>query len=110
MFNPGDTVIHRFLIPFTIHETDIVYITYKQNGHVVLKKTAGAPTVSEDGTSMIQIEFTQRESLMFKDNTDCMAQINVTTSNGKRLSSREIPVKLGVQHYRAVIRNEQQIP
>ena len=114
MFNPGETVQHKFVIPFAAREVAKVIVTYKQYDHVVLVKTITSgitPTQNDQGQdnpaeSQFDYVLTQEESLMFAENSEVKIQLNVYTTSGSRATSKELRSSNEVQHYKEVIRNE----
>lgn len=111
MFNPGETVGHRFIIPFVAANIAEVIVSYKQGGDIVFEKsiTSGFEEVTTTRTEFT-ITFSQEESLVFKDKIDYTIQLNVLTRMGSRATSREIPGKNGIQYYREVMLNERVQP
>lgn len=114
MFSPGETVQHKFVIPFAAREVSKVVVTYKQMDHVVLIKEITSditPTTDDQGqerATECQFDYvlTQEESLLFDEKRDFLIQLNVYTTSGSRAASCEIKGSNGVQHYKEVIRNE----
>ena len=104
MFFPGETVTHRFLIPFAANEIDKVIFSYKQNGAIVYEKivTEGFE-VEEPHITSIEFQLTQGEGLLFADNAPFTIQVNVYTNAGTRHTSYELSGSSGVQYLREVI-------
>ena len=105
MFSPGETICHRFIIPFVANEISKVIITYKQNDHIVFIKTITSGFEEADSRlkTKFNVTFTQNESLTFKDLYDYYIQINVLTTFGTRATSKEIKGRSGVQYHKEVI-------
>ena len=105
MFSPGETICHRFIIPFVATEISKVILTYKQNDHIAFMKTitSGFEEYEQPEKTLITVAFSQEESLLFdcKDTIKC--QLNVYTYLGSRAASTEITIKPYVQQYRDVI-------
>lgn len=107
MFIPGETVAHKFYLPF--HKTDItkVIVTYRQNDHVILIKTLYSGQIEDEveGSHFV-ITLSQEESLLFKDNSYFYVQINVffTGPDGlTRGTSVELRGDCKLQQYREVV-------
>lgn len=114
MFNPGETVTHTFVIPFTKTSLSQVIVSYKQDGYVILERiTSGRDFFDHEVNGVIdpvktdiQITLSQEESLLFRDRHNYTIQLNVFTEGGSRHVSCEIKGTSGVQHHREVIGNE----
>lgn len=114
MFNPGETVAHTFVIPFSKTSLSQVVISYKQGDNVILERITSRRDFLDhitNGTvdpvkTDIRIELSQQESLLFKDLHSYTIQLNVYTEGGSRHASCEIKGKNGIQHHREVIGNE----
>lgn len=115
MFHPGETVIHRFIIPFAYREVKKVIVTYKQNNRIILVKElpekgstafptqeleAASETNFFKATAQFDVALTEEESLLFSDETKFTIQINVVTMSNTRAASHEIQSESGIQHYR----------
>ncbi len=112
MFNPGETVIHRFTIPFVKEEISEIIVTYKHKDDIFFIKsiTSGFQDAETSGQSehtpkdtTFDVELSQTESLMFKQYSGYKIQLNVYTIFGSRLASQEIDSRTGAQHYREVM-------
>ena len=106
MFIPGETISHRFIIPFVRSDIGRVYITYHQDDRIILKKSIPGPQVrrlSDSNESYFIITFTQKESLLFRNNNDYTVQLNVVFDSGDRCTSYEISGKNGMQHIKEVV-------
>lgn len=106
MFQPGETVSHQFIIPFVSVEIAKIIVSYKQNDHIVLERTVTSDQIGRGETkaeSTFVVDFTETESLLFDDNSDCYAQLNVLLLKGTRCVSKEIKISTGTQHIREVI-------
>lgn len=105
MFSPGETICHRFIIPFVANEISKVIITYKQNDHIVFIKTitSGFEEDQKPERTLITVAFSQEESLLFDPYADYRIQLNVYTYLGSRAASCEIKQFNTVQHYREPI-------
>ncbi len=105
MFFPGETITHRFLIPFSKPEVDRVVISYKQKDEIILEKTVtSADLVYEsEHVSIIEYALTQIESLLFSDNVPFTMQLNVYVQSGTRHTSHILNSGNGVQYFREVM-------
>lgn len=106
MFIPGETIAHQFIIPFVANEIEKVIVSYKQDDHIVLELTVTSEQI-EQGETAAEAKFTvslsQTQSLLFMNNKDTYAQLNVILPNGTRCSSKEMKLDTGNQHIREVI-------
>ena len=102
---PASTPTHTFEIPFAAENLEKVLVSYKQKGGVVLAKEVTTFTNSEtdENSCILAIEFTQEETLKFANNTQIFAQLNVFTTDDKRLTSDPIEIEAGDQFERSVI-------
>ena len=107
MFIPGETICHRFQIPFMSTDVTEIIVSYYQNDYVILEKTVDASELEvEGGATYFTVQLTERESLMFQNHTSFRVQLNVLLTNGRRCTSEEIKGSNGIQHIRKeVIRN-----
>lgn len=110
MFFPGETITHRFVIPFNYNEVDKVILTYKQSGAIVFEKilTTGFEQVDPENPAacVVSFSFTQSEGLLFEDNNAFTVQVNVYTKAGTRHTSHETSSSTGVQYVREIIKGE----
>lgn len=104
MFSPGETVVHRFNIPFIASELAKVIISYKQGDDIIFEKTITSGFEELDVIkTKITIVFTQTESLLFKELRDYTIQVNVLTKTGTRATSKIIKGKSSAQYHKEVI-------
>lgn len=104
MFFPGETISHKFVVPFNHNEIAKMVITYKQNDHILIEKTITSGFKEEElYVTSVEYQFNQGESLIFEDNSDFTMQINVYTVSGSRHTSHEMRGSNGVQYLREVI-------
>lgn len=118
MFFPGETVNHTFIVPFDITEIGRAIISYKQNGHIIVEKEATSSSVdnenSETSSCNLIVSLTEKESLLFEDNSEYSIQINIFSPVNGRITSKPIYDCTGEQYLRQpsddlIIRtNEQQ--
>lgn len=101
---PASTPTHTFTIPFASSNIEKVLVSYKQRGSVVLAKEVTTFTNTEnENECVLAIELTQEETLQFVNNTDINVQLNVFTTDDKRLTSDPIQIAAGDQYERRVI-------
>ena len=101
MFFPGETVTHRFVIPFNANEINHVILSYRQDDRIILEKTITSDYESlSGGTCAVATTLTQQEGLLFADNAGFTVQVNVYTKEGTRHSSFEVRSKSGIQTHR----------
>lgn len=107
VFFPGETITHRFEIPFAANEIDKVIISYKQKEAIMFEKivTDGFEVEDQNFTS-IAYQLTQGEGLLFADNAPFTIQLNVYTHGGSRHTSYELRSESGIQYVRDVITPE----
>lgn len=104
MFNPGETVCHQFTIPFVADELAKVIVSYKQDGYIVFEKSITSGFESKTRTeTIVNVEFTQEESLLFNEYRRYTIQLNVLTKLGTRASSKEIKSENGAQYHKEVM-------
>jgi len=107
MFFPGETITHRFVVPFAANEIDKVIISYKQKEAIMFEKTLTSGFVKEDQhITSVEFQLTQGEGLLFADDTPFTVQVNVYTIVGTRHTSHEMNSSSGVQYLREVIAPE----
>lgn len=107
MFFPGETITHKFFVPFNHNEIVKAIVTYKQNDQIILEKTitSGFQSEEEDKSSF-EYSLSQPESLCFQDNSRFTIQLNVYAAGGSRHASYELRGDSGIQYLREVITNE----
>ena len=106
MFTPGETVTHRFILPFFRSDIGRIYISYHQNNHIVLEKTVPAiqiENITSENSSRFVVTLTQEESLLFENGKDYYIQLNVAFTSGARAASRLIKGTNGIQQIQEVV-------
>lgn len=104
MFFPGETITHKFVVPFVADEIDHVVLSYKQKDEIVYEKTITSGFEdTEDHKCSFSFDFTQQEGLLFLDDEQILIQINVFTTSGSRYTSRLIKTSTGTQYLREVM-------
>lgn len=107
VFIPGETISHQFFVPLTQGDVSRVYVSYRQDGRVILIKNVypGHMTnvTSGVGSSFI-VTLSQQESLLFRDNESFTVQVNMILRDGvTRYTSKEMNGENGIQHIREVV-------
>ena len=84
----GTTPTHTFTLPPEIRSADFenIYITYSQNGEVVLEKTGSELNVSDAG---IQLTLSQEDTLKFKSG-QVKIQLRARLKDGQAVASNII--------------------
>ena len=104
MFFPGETIIHKFVIPFEAIDISYVVVSYKQGDDIVFEKTITSGFEEEEtNQTSFSFAFTQQESLRFSDNWAYTIQCNVYTKGGSRHTSNELKSSNGIQYLREVM-------
>jgi len=106
MFIPGETITHQFFIPFVRSDVNKVEVTYRQNGHIILRKSVAGGSltnVTQTSQSSFNVTLSQQESLLFDDDKPFYVQLNVIFMNNTRCASVEIKGSNGMQHIREVV-------
>lgn len=103
MFYPGETDRHTFDLPFAASDISSVLVSYKQKGRVLVEKSTTEAEAIETMVARVYVDLSQADTLKFEDNEDISIQVNVTGSNGGRLTSTPIVVRCGQQYHRQVI-------
>ena len=104
MFFPGETISHKFIIPFNVNEISYAILSYKQNGAIIFEPTITSGFQEEDeGLTVFEREFTQEESILFEDDSPFTVQCNVYTVSGSRHTSFEMSSESGTQYYRELM-------
>ena len=104
MFFPGETITHRFVIPFAADEIDHVVLSYKQQETIIFEKTITSGFEKESNSiCSFSFTFSQSEGLLFGDDVPFTIQCNVYTKVGTRHTSYEMNSSNGVQYLREVM-------
>lgn len=106
MFIPGETIAQEFTMPFVREGITRVFVTYKQNNRVILRKTVLLGNITNDSgrkNCYFTVVLSQQESLLFKNDSDYTIQLNVLFNTGARCVSKEMNGTNGVQHIRKVV-------
>ena len=62
----GTTPVHKFYMDCDLNDLDVLYITYEQNGDVVLEKALGDEDVELDvDNRVIKVRLSQSDTLLF---------------------------------------------
>ena len=111
MFNPGETIAHVFVIPFNHDNISKVIVTYKDlDSNVFYMKSITSDFISqkseqESDKSIVRVQLSQDESLLFREYSCFKIQLNVITTSIPpcRFSSKEMNGHTGPQHVQEVI-------
>ena len=104
MFIPGETIAHGFVIPFSSDVIDYVVVSYKHNDDIIFEKKISSDfEPRDDKSTYFLFTFTQKEGLLFPDDSQYTIQCNVYTKGGSRHTSRPIKSKTGTQYLKEVM-------
>ena len=79
MIPKGCTGKNHFRFPDSKDDVETIYITYVQNGNVVIEKNIDDCSFSE---GKVSVNLSQKETLMLTDKTAIKAQIRTRLKNG----------------------------
>ena len=81
----GTTPLHKFYIDADLSDVEVLYITYSQNGDVVLEKSLEDGDVVLDAEKkMITTRLTQAETLLFESDDDYYTNSGFAKSLGSK--------------------------
>lgn len=80
----GTTPKHTFTTDIDLTEAEVIYITYKQQGEVIVEKEIQDIEASSEE---ISCELTQEETLQFSDPHDVTIQIRARFADGSAVAS-----------------------
>lgn len=108
----GTTPYHKFVVPMSSQDIDTIYITYLQNGEIVLDKTGEDISVEDvdietenahmedyeiepSESSQVTLHLTQEDTLKFKfypaaEKNIAVIQLRILTSEGEAYASNPI--------------------
>lgn len=108
----GTTPYHKFVVPMSSQDIDTIYITYLQNGEIVLDKTGEDISVEDvdietenahmedyeiepSESSQVTLHLTQEDTLKFKfypaaEKNIAVIQLRILTSEGEAYASDPI--------------------
>lgn len=95
------TPTHRFTLPFNVDRIDSLFITYRQKGNVIFEKT-GADCLLEG--NQITVTLSQQETHLFTSTFNAEAQLNILTTDGKRLVSKKYTISVSENLHDEVMR------
>lgn len=95
------TPTHKFTLPFNVDRIDSLFITYRQKGAVVLEKTEADCALDGD---KITVTLTQQETHLFSSTFNAEAQLNILTTDGKRLVSKKYTISVSENLHDEVMR------
>ena len=105
VFIPGETISHKFVVPFQSGSVTKIIVTYRQDNHVILEKIVYPGQVESlpAGNGQFTVLLSQEESLLFDDDKLFYVQINAILTNNTRCTSAEIKGTNLKQHIREVV-------
>lgn len=84
----GTTPVNIFTTDIDLSLAEVIYVTYSQNGTVVLEKTQDDLTEVTD--SQITLQLSQEDTLKFAQNVPVEIQIRARTALGEAVASNII--------------------
>lgn len=97
---PGSTPKHSFELPFPASELAVAYVTYTQDGHLMLEKELS--DFQQEG-NVVSYRLTQEETLRFKEGRPVRLQFDFRSHSGVRAPSDIITLTVGETHIKEVI-------
>lgn len=85
------TPTHTFTLPSTMGTLTDFYVTYQQNGRIILEKRMGDEGVDLTGR-VITVNLTQEDTAKFSDNVKAVVKVKVKTQTGKVMDSQFITI------------------
>ena len=84
----GTTPTLQFYLDFLLEDEKEVFITFVQNNKIVLEKSIDEieKSVADDGNTILSFKMTQKETLLFDEETIEM-QIRIKFENGEAIAS-----------------------
>lgn len=84
----GTTPTLQFYLDFLLEDEKEVFITFDQNNKTVLEKSIDEieKSISDDGNTILSFKMTQKETLLFDEETIEM-QIRIKFENGEAIAS-----------------------
>ena len=87
----GTTPTHRFVGETDLTGASVLYLSYAQDGKILLEKTIDDVDISyENGECVVKVRLTQKETLLFDEHRMVMIQIRVAFPDGTALASNII--------------------
>ena len=86
----GTTPVHSFETDVDLTDAEVIYITYKQNGKVVLEKEKADIEVTSEG---ISTKLTQKDTLAFNTIGEVAIQIRAKFADETAIASNVIRAK-----------------
>lgn len=85
----GTTPTHTFSIPLPSSSLENLWLTYAQDGEIILNKDLNDVTLTDVGTTACKatIKLTQAETMLFHPNTETEIQVSILTSDNAMRSS-----------------------
>jgi len=97
---PGATPKHSFELPFPAAELAVAYVTYTQDGHLMLEKELS--DFQQEG-NVVSYRLTQEETLRFKEGRPVRVQFDFRSTSGIRCPSDFITLTVGQTQKKEVI-------
>lgn len=84
----GTTPTLQFYLDFLLEDEKEIFITFDQNNKTVLEKSIDEieKSVADDGNTILSFKMTQKETLLFDEETIEM-QIRIKFENGEAIAS-----------------------
>ena len=79
----GTTPTHTFLTDVDLTDAEALYVTYKQNGRILVEKALEDVSISED---MVTVRLTQAETLRFSPIGRVRMQIRARFADGTAIA------------------------
>ena len=80
----GTTPTHTFSVDVDLTAAEVIYLTYKQTGKVLVEKTKDDLTITED---QVEVKLTQEETLSFREIGDVDIQFRARFPDGTAIAS-----------------------
>jgi hypothetical protein len=100
--HPYETAIHEFLVPVPAQELEKTIVSYRQNDVILIEKTVTGGTEYDETSSLISVGLSQEETALAVDRLSIQIQLNVITTEGRRIVSDPIMIRGGEQYHKEV--------
>lgn len=88
----GTTPVLQFQLPFSGENLKEIWVTFWQNGEVVLNKDIGTLLIEGD---KITVRLTQKDTLLLSQSAGCSIQIRVLDQDDNAMASQIITCSVG---------------
>lgn len=102
-FYAGMTDLEDFIVPLPRTELSKAIVTYSQNGITLIEKSTTTFYSIDSKQCYFLINLSQSDTLALKNDEELGIQINLITTNGQRLTSDLLLMRMGEQTHREVI-------